>query len=213
MADILEQVRMWIEQIITTFGYVGIGLMMFVENIFPPIPSEVIMPFAGSLAAKGELSIAGVFISGTVGALLGAGAIYYLGSRVSESRAREWFGHYGRYLLLREEDFDKAVETFNERGQMMVLIGRLLPTIRSLISLPAGLEKMNIPKFLFFTTLGTSLWNALLMGAGVWLGSNWEDILSIIDQYELVVWAILGLLAVIFVVRRVTASSPGQEAS
>lgn len=202
MSSLLEQMRLWIEQIIMSLGYVGIGLMMFIENIFPPIPSEIIMPFAGSLAAKGELSLAGVFISGTVGALLGAVSIYFMGLKISESRARQWFKQYGRYMLLSKDDFDRALKAFNRRGQSMVFIGRLLPTIRSLISLPAGIDEMNIPKFLFFSALGTGLWNLLLMGAGVWLGDNWQQILTIINRYELVVWVIFALLGAIFIVKR-----------
>ena len=198
---------MWVEQIVSTMGYTGIALMMFVENIFPPIPSEVIMPFAGFLVNKGEMSLAGVLIAGTSGALAGAVAIYYIGVWIERSRIRHWFKEYGKYLLMSENDFDKAIDTFNHHGKKMILIGRVIPTIRSLISFPAGLERMNLGIFLFFTALGTAIWNVLLTYAGVILGQNWESVLSIIDKYEFAVWIILAGLAAFFVIKRVRSWS------
>jgi membrane protein DedA with SNARE-associated domain len=202
MGDLLEQLRSWVEQVIQSIGYVGIALLMFLENIFPPIPSEVVMPFAGSLTTSGELSLAGVLISGTIGALAGAVAIYYIGVWFGKSRVREWFENYGRYLLMSEEDFDKAIDTFNNHGKSMILVGRLMPTIRSLISLPAGLEKMNLPTFLLFTAIGTTIWNGLLTFGGVWMGNNWDQIKSFVDTYSYVFWGIVALLVIYFVVKR-----------
>lgn len=202
MAELLDQMRIWVEQAILTMGYFGIALVMFIENIFPPIPSEVIMPFAGSLVAKGELSFTGVMIAGTVGAVGGAVAIYYIGVWIEESKIRDWFGHYGRYLLMSEADFDRAMETFDNNGKQMVLVGRLLPTIRSLISLPAGLEEMRVAPFLLYTALGTVVWNIILAYGGFLLGQNWEAILAWIGRYEITIWVGLGILAVYFVYRR-----------
>ena len=110
MGQLLDQLRSWVEQLISSMGYVGISLLMFLENLFPPIPSEVIMPFAGSLVAEGEFSFVGVLTAGTIGALAGALAIYYLGRWVDEGRARGWFERYGKFVLMSEEDFDKTIQ-------------------------------------------------------------------------------------------------------
>src|SRR5688572_26743486 len=202
MGQLLDQLRSWVEQLISSMGYVGISLLMFLENLFPPIPSEVIMPFAGSLVAEGEFSFMGVLIAGTMGALAGALAIYYVGRWIDEGRARRWFERYGKFILMSEEDFDKAIHAFDNHGKVMVLVGRVLPTIRSLISLPAGLEKMNLGTFLFFTAIGTSIWNLALLGAGFYMGQNWESVVSFMDKYSLVFWIIMGILVVFFVFRR-----------
>lgn len=203
MAELLEQTRLWVEQAILAMGYFGIALVMFIENIFPPIPSEFIMPFAGSLVAKGEMSFAGVLISGTIGAVAGAIGIYYVGVWVEAPRIRDWFSQYGRYLLMSEGDFDQAMETFGHNGKKMVLVGRVMPTVRSLISLPAGLEEMNMATFLFYTTLGTVVWNIALAYAGLLLGQNWETVLDWVNRYEIAIWVILAILAIYFVYRRV----------
>lgn len=202
MAAILEQMRMWAEQVVRVLGYPGISVMMFVENIFPPIPSEVVMPFAGFLVDKGELTFVGILAAGTLGAVVGALVIYYLGRWVGESTMRVWFRSYGHWLLMSERDFDQALAVFNRNGRKMVLIGRLIPGVRSLISLPAGIDRMNPGTFLLFTVLGTLVWNAILGYAGVLLGGNWQRVLDFISQYEIMMWGILVLAALLFVVRR-----------
>lgn len=203
MTQLLEQMRIWVEQAITTMGYFGIALVMFIENIFPPIPSEIIMPFAGSLVAKGQLNLTAVLISGTIGAVVGAIAIYYIGVWIEESKIRDWFSNYGRFLLMSEHDFDHAMETFDNNGKKMVLVGRVIPTIRSIISLPAGLEEMNMASFLFYTTLGTTVWNIALAYGGVLMGKNWKTILDWVNRYEIAIWILLGVLAVYFVIQRI----------
>lgn len=204
MANLLDQIRLWIEQIVASLGYVGIALVMFLENIFPPIPSEVIMPFAGSLVAKGELNLPGVLAAGTVGALLGAVVIYYIGVWINRARARHWFAAYGRFVLMSTEDFDRAMTVFRQHGGKMVFIGRLMPAIRSLISLPAGLEKMTFPTFLLLTALGTTLWNLLLAYFGLILGQNWRQILRFVDAYETIFWVVFALGIGFFLIKRLS---------
>jgi membrane protein DedA with SNARE-associated domain len=136
------------------------------------------MPFAGFLVDKGEMSFAGVMLAGTLGAVLGASVIYYIGIKLGEKRLRHWVDRNGKYLLMSEDELDSSLETFEEHGKKMVLFGRLIPTIRSLISIPAGLEKMNIAVFLLFTLIGTTIWNLILAGGGVYLGRNWQRILG-----------------------------------
>jgi membrane protein DedA with SNARE-associated domain len=208
MASILEQLRTWVEQLIQSMGYIGIALLMFVENIFPPIPSEVVMPFAGSLVARGEMNMLWVMTSGTIGALAGAVAIYYIGVFITEQRAHHWFKDYGKYILTSEKDFNKAMSAFDDHGKVMVLVGRVMPTIRSLISLPAGLNDMNMGTFLFYTILGTTAWNLLLAYGGFMLGQNWKRIVSWVDTYGYVIWALIGLFIIYLIVRRVRQ---GQE--
>lgn len=191
------------EQVIRSTGYPGIAFLMFIENIFPPIPSEVVMPFAGFLVNKGEMSFLGVMIAGTIGAALGATAIYYIGIKLGEKRLRDWVDRNGKYLLMSESELDRSLDTFNDHGKKMVLFGRLIPTIRSLISIPAGLEKMNLSIFLLFTLLGTTIWNLFLAGGGVYLGQNWERILTWVDQYSYVIYAILGLLLAYYIYNQV----------
>jgi membrane protein DedA with SNARE-associated domain len=183
-------------------GYPGIAFLMFIENLFPPIPSEVVMPFAGFLVNKGEMSFAGIMVAGTIGALLGACAIYYIGIKLDEDRLRRWVNRNGKYLLMSEDELDSTLETFEDNGKKMVLFGRLIPTIRSLISLPAGLKKMNIAIFLLFTLIGTTSWNLLLAGGGVYLGQNWDQILGWVDTYSYIIYAILGGLLIFYVVKK-----------
>jgi membrane protein DedA with SNARE-associated domain len=207
MGQLLEQLRAWVEQVISSMGYFGVALLMFLENIFPPIPSEVVMPFAGSLVSEGEFSFVGMMIAGTIGALAGALVIYYIGRWIDEDRARRWINKYGKFLLLSEEEFDKAIDAFNNHGKMMVLVGRVMPTIRSLISLPAGLERMNLIPFLIFTIIGTSIWNLILLGAGYYMGQNWQQVVSFVNTYSLVFYIIIGALIAYYIYKQVRSSS------
>jgi len=191
MTQILEGVRLTIESLIQTLGYPGVALIMFVENLIPPIPSEFVMPFSGFLVAEGKFSFAGVLLAGTLGALLGAILLYYLSQRLGEERVRAWTAEYGSYLLFTEEEFDQVMDSFITHGEHWVFFSRLVPGVRSLISIPAGLKKMNIFKFLLYTLAGTLLWNALLAGAGVYLGGNWRRVLDFVQTYESVLWILL----------------------
>lgn len=211
MGQLLEQLRAWVEQMISSMGYFGVALLMFLENIFPPIPSEVVMPFAGSLVSRGEFSFAGMMIAGTIGALAGAVAIYYIGLSITEDRARHWVDKYGKFLLLSEEEFDKAIDAFNNHGKVMVLVGRVMPTIRSLISLPAGLERMKLMPFLTFTLIGTTIWNLILLGAGYYMGQNWQQVISFVDTYSLVFYIIIGALIAYYIYKQVRSSSSSND--
>ena len=202
LAELLEQVRVLIEQIIAGLGYPGIGLVMLAENVFPPIPSELVMPLAGFLVADGDLSLGGVLLAGTLGAVLGALVLYGLGAWLDEPVIRAFVRRYGRYLLLDEGDLDRTMRFFSRYGQVMVFFGRLVPMVRSLISVPAGINRMPLGRFLISTTLGTLIWNSLLVGMGMLLGENWPEVLAIVKQYENVTLLALGALVIGFVVIR-----------
>jgi membrane protein DedA with SNARE-associated domain len=206
LSNILNQIATIIQEIILALGYPGIALIMFTENIFPPIPSELVMPFAGFLVGNPDspsaFTFVGVVASGTVGAVVGAVVLYYIGVWADEPVARAFLRRYGRWFLLSEEDLDRALSFFKRYGEIIVFFGRLIPIIRSLISIPAGMNRMSLLRFLLFTTLGATLWNVALTGAGVILGANWEQVLDIIDTYQNLTLVVLGAAVVLFVVVR-----------
>ena len=203
MAEILDKLSILIEDIIAALGYPGITLVMFLENIFPPIPSEIVMPFAGFLVAdNGEMTFPGIVIAGTLGSVLGALVIYYVGVWADDLVIRRFVRRYGRYFTVSEQDLDRALSFFDRYGEAIVFFGRLIPIIRSLISLPAGMKRMPLRRFLLFTALGTAIWTALLSAAGVILKENWEDILTFIDTYQMVTLVVVGAAVLVLVIRR-----------
>lgn len=169
----------WITNIMTSLGYWGIGLLMFLENLFPPIPSELIMPLAGFTVARGEMNFFLAVLAGTIGTVLGALPWYYLGHFLGTERVRDLADRYGRWLTVTGKDIDRADRWFDRQGIKAVLLGRLIPGVRTLISLPAGISGMNLPVFLVFSTIGTVLWTLLLTAAGYFLGDNYE----LVDEY------------------------------
>lgn len=203
MAEILDQLSVIIREIIMALGYPGISLVMLTENLFPPIPSELVMPFAGFLVAEARLSFVGVMVAGTLGAVAGATALYYVGVWLDEPVIRRFVRRFGRYFLISEEDLDRALAFFDRYGELVIFFGRLIPIIRSLISIPAGMNRMPLLKFLVFTTLGATIWNTILTVGGWWLGANWEQIIGYIKQYERLTLVALALAVVVFVVVRV----------
>ena len=203
MAEILDKLSILIEDIIAALGYPGITLVMFLENIFPPIPSEIVMPFAGFLVAdNGEMTFPGIVIAGTLGSVLGALVIYHVGVWADDLVIRRFIRRYGRYFTVSEQDLDRALSFFDRYGEAIVFFGRLIPIIRSLISLPAGMKRMPLRRFLLFTALGTAIWTALLSAAGVILKENWEDILTFIDTYQMVTLVVVGAAVLVLVIRR-----------
>lgn len=196
MTHLMETVRIWIEQIILALGYPGIAFVMLVENLFPPIPSEVVMPFAGFLAAQGRLSLPIAIVSGTLGSVAGAVVLYYIGRWADEPVVRAFLRRWGRFITITEEDLDRAMRVFDKYGPSIVFFGRLIPIIRSLISVPAGMDRMPFGRFLLFTALGSSLWTTFLTYAGVLLQEHWEQILVYMKQYERVTLVVLGLAVV-----------------
>ena len=162
----------WVVRLIEQSGYLGIGFLMFLETIFPPIPSEVIMPVAGMAAAKGKLDFALVVLSGTTGAMLG-NTVWYLGARaLGVARLRPIIRRYGKWLTLNWSEVQRAERWFGIHGSAFVLFARMLPTVRSLVSIPAGLLRMRFRSFIIASTVGTAGWTALLATAGYKLEQN-----------------------------------------
>jgi membrane protein DedA with SNARE-associated domain len=168
----------WIPQVMERLGYLGIGLLMFLENLFPPIPSELIMPLAGFTVAKGTAANLNNFqyavIAGVIGTVVGALPWYYAGKILGETRIRNLADRYGKWITVSGEDIDKANRWFTKHGVLAVLLCRLVPGVRTLISLPAGINAMPIGSFLFYSTIGTTAWCLLLTYAGYALGERYE---------------------------------------
>jgi membrane protein DedA with SNARE-associated domain len=204
MSELLERIGEWIQQIIGALGYPGIFIASFAENVFPPIPSELIMPFGGFLAGRGDFSALGVIAAGTAGTVLGAVLIYYIGVWVDGPVIRGFLRRYGGLIGTSERDLDRAMALFQKYGYALVFFGRLIPVVRTIISLPAGMNRMPLLRFLFFTTLGSTIWSALLTYAGVLLGENWEEILVFMKIYERGTLIAIGTIA-LFVVLLVGA--------
>lgn len=171
----------WIAQILDRVGILGIALLMFLENIFPPIPSELIMPLAGFAAARGEQSLWAVIASGTVGSLAGAGFWYWVGKRFGRGGVLRLAEKHGRWLTLCPSDVTRAIGRFDQHGSLAVLVGRLIPTVRTLISVPAGIAQMNIARFLMFSALGTAVWTAALAVGGYVLGQHYSLVAAYIS--------------------------------
>jgi membrane protein DedA with SNARE-associated domain len=167
--------------LITQWSYLGIFLLMVAENIFPPIPSELIMPFAGYVAANGDLNVVGVLVAGTLGSLVGTSA-WYIAARLLGLHRFVWLcNKLGRVATLSEDDIDKADHWFKRHGIWAVLIGRLIPAIRTLISVPAGLAAMPFGQFLLISALGTVIWTAILTAAGYLLQANFHAVEAWVD--------------------------------
>lgn len=166
----------WITRLIEQMGYLGIALLMFLENLFPPLPSEVIMPLAGFTAGKGQLNIVGVLLAGTAGTLSGALFWYTVARKLGEKRLKRWADRHGRWLTLSSEDIDKLDSWFERHCRWAVPLGHLVPGVRTLISIPAGLFGMGLARFVLLTLLGAGAWTTALGLAGYALGSRYGEV-------------------------------------
>lgn len=184
----------FVEFTMEKLGPFGIALLMFLENVFPPLPSELIMPLAGYHATRGDMSIFIVVAAGTVGSLLGTLPWYYLGRRLGHEGVCKLAARQGRWLTMRPSDVDAASEKFKRHGKASVVIGRLIPTVRTLISVPAGVANMPMGQFLAFSTIGTFVWTAALGMAGYLLGQAYETVADYVDPVSTAV--LVGLVAV-----------------
>ena len=156
----------WAISIVSSLGIIGVALLIAVENLFPPIPSELILPLTGFLVGRGEFSFAVALSAATVGAVSGALALYALGVWLGWDRLRNLVARHGTRLMVTQEDVDKADRFFDRHGAKVVLFGRLAPGVRSVVSIPAGASAMGLRRFTIYTALGSALWNAALIGIG-----------------------------------------------
>lgn len=166
----------WIIHLVEWGHYWGVALLMLLETIFPPIPSEVIMTVAGVSAARGNMNLGGTIAAGTAGAMLGNYMWYWVAIKFGEARMQRFISRYSRWLTLDWAEIERGQVLFRTRGPIIILVARMLPTLRSLISIPAGLFGMSLGRFLIFSTIGTAGWSAALAGGGYFLGSQFKDV-------------------------------------
>lgn len=196
-----------ISQAIAQLGYVGIFLIMFIETIFPPIPSELVLPFAGYAAFRGELSVIGVVTAGTMGSLSGAAVFYMLGRSLKEHKLRSLIARHGKWLGLKEKDVAKSQKWFEKHGLVAVFFARLLPGMRSLISVPAGLHRIKPLPFFLLSLLGSAAWTLILVLGGYVLGDQYELIAEQVKPLSYVVLGVLVFSIVYFLWRRLSGNS------
>jgi len=192
----------WVIRIMEALGAPGVGIAVFLENVFPPIPSELILPLAGFTASQGEFNVWVALIASVIGSVSGAYLLYYVGQAFGAERLRriaDWM------WLVDAKDVDDALAWFDKYGTWSVFFGRLIPGVRSLISIPAGIDRMNPLVFGALTTVGSLIWNTILIWAGVWLGEEWETVTRAFESYSSVVYALIALVlvgVVLYLLRR-----------
>lgn len=190
----------FITKFLESSGYLGVFALMALENVFPPIPSELIMPFAGFVAARGDLHVAGVLIAGTAGSIAGALPWYYAARIYGKERLEHFADKHARWMTVTHGEIDHALEAFERHGRKVVLFGRLIPAIRTLISVPAGLACMPLGQFLLFSTVGSLIWTGILTGAGFLLESQYERVAEYVDPVSkailvgLVLWYVYRVI-------------------
>lgn len=190
----------WVSDWMSQFGYFGVFLLILLENIFPPIPSEVILTLGGFMTTTTTMTKFGVIIASTLGSVIGAAILYGIGTLLDVERLEKIVGKYGKYLRLTIKDIHKADAWFDKYGVWAVFFGRLVPLVRSLISIPAGMSNMKFGLFLLFTTLGTLIWNTVLVSVGAAVGDNWHEIVGYMDIYSNVAYAIIAIVGIVFLV-------------
>jgi len=207
IADIFSQLALLIIKIISESGYLGISILMALESACIPIPSEVIMPFAGYLVSAGRFSLWLVIFWGAIGNLIGSIIAYGVGFY----GGRPLIAKYGKYILLRQEELDKAQRFFGKYGNLSVFFSRLLPIIRTFISLPAGIAKMRFGRFCFYTFIGSFFWSAFLAYIGVFFGENWDVIGIYFRKFDWLIAILIIIFIVYFIYKKISAQ--GRSAS
>ena len=199
----------WIVGWVESGGYLAIALLMLLENVFPPIPSELIMPLAGYAAAKGTFNIVGVVAAGTAGSLAGALFWFWVGYKIGPDRLKRFSKRYGRWLTLSARDIDRARAFFHRHKGSALFFGRLVPTVRTLISVPAGIDRLPLVIFLAWSLVGTALWTTLLAGAGYLLQGQYERVSAWLNPVSNVVFAALAFWYIYRVVTLRPVSTSG----
>lgn len=190
----------WITSFMEQFGYFGIFLMIALENVFPPIPSEVILTFGGYMTTMTNLTVVGVIIAATLGSVIGAIILYGIGRLLDVERLEKIVDRWGHILRVTKEDIHKADAWFDKYGYWTVFFCRMIPLIRSLISIPAGMSNMKFWVFLLFTTLGTLIWNVILVSIGAAVGENWGEIVHYMDIYSNITYTVIAIVGIAVIV-------------
>ncbi len=209
LVELLEGLTSFVEHIVLTFGVPGIALIALMENIFPPTPSEFLYPLAGKLAYDGKVGLISVILAGVAGSLAGAFIFYNVGYYLGDARVRLLIGRYGTLRVGRFklnvftlEAYDRAVEVFEKRGGIIVMIARIMPLVHGVISIPAGVLRMNFARFMIYSFIGVVLWIVPTVMLGYFLGSQWEQALALMEAYEYVWYVIIAGLVVYYGFKR-----------
>jgi len=209
LADFVDALANAFDPLLDSFGLLGVFLIAFFENMFPPTPSEYLYPLAGRYAAEGDLSLLGVVVAGVGGSLVGSVIYYALGYALGPQRVQRFIARYGTLTLGRfsltlitVESYEKALGWLERRGPLFIVVGRNLPVVHSMVSIPAGVVRMNFGSFLLFTSIGVLAWVAPLTIFGYWLGNNWEQLLVWLDVYQILWYVIIGVVVVWWLGRR-----------
>ncbi|MCW3841128.1 DedA family protein [Micromonospora yasonensis] len=181
----------WVASVIDSLGALGVALLVALESVIPPIPSEIVLAMAGYLSAEGRFSVVLIVLAATAGSLLGALILYWLGAVLGEERLKRWLDHIP---LVDPEDLTKADRWFERYGKWAVLVGRVVPVVRSLVSVPAGAERLPLGQFVLLTTIGSGVWNALLVGLGFALGSRWQEVGRYSDWFNYAIFAVFAVM-------------------
>ena len=196
MSSLIGDIAGWATDVIESLGYIGLAMIIALENVFPPIPSEAVLPLAGFLTGQGRMNFFGAVVAATIGAVVGALVLYGVGYWFGDARLRWLVRKYGRFLGVSESDLDKANAWFDDKGGLAVLLCRVVPIVRSLISIPAGIRRMPLLPFIGYTALGAGVWNCVLIGAGWALGDNWDEVEQYVGYLQYVVIALVIVGAV-----------------
>jgi membrane protein DedA with SNARE-associated domain len=185
LEKLIAAIATWVIGVISSMGYGGIVLLMAIESACIPLPSEIIMPFAGFLVSKGEMTLFGIALAGAIGCVLGSIPAYYLGMYGGRPLAEK----FGKYVLISHKDLDMADRWFATHGEIIIFIARLLPAVRTFIAFPAGVARMNMPKFIAYTFAGSFIWCGVLGYAGMKAGEHWESLGKYFHQFHYVIIA------------------------
>ncbi len=195
----LSSLSEWVTDVIDRLGYVGVALLIALENLFPPIPSEIVLPFAGFVASDGDANLVGMIVAATIGSFVGAWILYGIARWIGPDRLARFLVRYGKFLRITNDDIDRASMWFERREVVAVLVGRCIPLIRSLVSIPAGFRRMPFATFTLYTAIGSAIWNTALISAGYVLRENWEDVEPVLDIVQIVVIVLIVVAIVWFV--------------
>ena len=196
----LSDLANWVQDVIERLGAVGVALLVILENVFPPIPSEIVLPFAGFVAQRGDGSVAVMIFAATIGAVIGALVLYGIAAVIGPDRLAMFVARFGRWFGVKPADLVRAEQWFDRHAVAAVLLGRCVPLIRSIVSIPAGFRRMSLVPFLLYTALGSLVWNTALIGAGAILGDQWDRVEPYVATLQWLVIAVVALFVVRFAV-------------
>lgn len=198
----LTDIATWVQDVIERLGAVGVALLVILENVFPPIPSEIVLPFAGFVAQRGDGSVVVMIFAATLGAVVGALILYGIAALIGPDRLRVFIVKFGRWFGVKPADLARAEQWFDRHAVAAVLLGRCVPLIRSVVSVPAGFRRMRLAPFLLYTAVGSIVWNTALIGAGAILGDQWEKVEPYVATLQWVVVALIAVAVVRFAISK-----------